>query len=65
MIVSQKFIDTRSGEIVEQILISEICHFEKYTGPLNAGDFDTTKAKQSEITGAHWLDIPFQWEGKP
>jgi len=37
---SQKFIDTRSGEIVTQVPISEIGHFEEYNGPLRVGDFD-------------------------
>jgi len=43
--VSQKFIDTRTGEIVTQVPLSQIAHFEEYNGPLQAGDFDTTKTK--------------------
>lgn len=45
MFVSQKFVDTRTGEIVTQVPISEICNFEEYEGPLQAGDFDTTLAE--------------------
>ena len=44
--VSQKFIDTRTGEIVDRVLLSQIAHFEEYNGPLQAGDFDITKAKE-------------------
>ena len=36
---SQRFIDTRTGEIVVQVPISQIAHFEEYLGPLQAGDF--------------------------
>lgn len=45
---SQKFIDTRTGEIVTQVPISEICSFNEYAGPLQAGDFDTTQAAKPE-----------------
>jgi len=48
---SQKFIDTRTGEIVVQVPISEICHFEEYGGPLQAGDFKLAEPKKSD-----WLD---------
>lgn len=40
---SQRFVDIRTGEIVTQVLISEIFHFEEYHGALQAGDFDITK----------------------
>lgn len=40
MFINQKFIDTRTGEIVEQVPISEIQHFEEYDGILKAGDVD-------------------------
>lgn len=39
MLQSQKFIDTRSGEIVTQIPLFDIGHFEEYHGNLQAGDF--------------------------
>ena len=41
MFTSQKFIDTRTGEIVIQVPICEFAHFEKYTGSVNVGEFDT------------------------
>lgn len=37
---SQKFIDTRTGEIVIQVPIMEFAHFEKYTGSTEVGEFD-------------------------
>jgi len=55
---SQRFIDTRTGEIVTRVLISDICHFEEYSGVLQDSDFNTTKAKPLEIPGARWLDAP-------
>lgn len=36
---SQRFIDDRTGEIVTQILLSQISHYAKYNGPLTAGQF--------------------------
>jgi hypothetical protein len=39
MFTSQLFIDTRTGEIVDSILLSQIQHFEEYNGHLQAGDF--------------------------
>lgn len=42
--VSKKFIDTRTGEIVVQVPISEIAHFEEYEGHLEAGDVDQITA---------------------
>ncbi len=41
MFTSQKFIDTRTGEIVIQIPILDIRHFEKYTGSAQVGDIVT------------------------
>jgi len=35
---SQKFIDDRTGEILTTIPLSEIAHFDKYDGLLEAGD---------------------------
>ena len=37
---SQKFIDTRTGEIVIQVPIMDFAHFEKYTGSTAVGEFD-------------------------
>ena len=37
---SQKFIDTRTGEIVIQVPITAVAHFEKYTGSTPVGEFD-------------------------
>lgn len=45
---SQRFIDTRSGEIVTSVLISEIQHFEEYNGPLQKGDFDCSQVTEPE-----------------
>ena len=35
---SQKFIDTRTGEIVIQVPVLDIGHFEKYHGSVEVGD---------------------------
>ena len=48
MFTSQKFIDTRTGEIVVQVPISEIGHFEEYNGALSAGDFKIERRPGSE-----------------
>jgi hypothetical protein len=40
-IESQRFIDTRTGDIVTQVPVSEIAHFEKYSGPRAVGEIDT------------------------
>ena len=40
-IASQRFIDTRTGEIVEAVPIHKIAHFSKYAGPRAVGEFDT------------------------
>jgi len=37
---NQRFRDTRTGKIVTQVPISEIGHFEEYSGQLKAGDFE-------------------------
>ena len=37
---SQKFIDTRTGEIVIQIPILDIRHFEKYHGSKDVGEYE-------------------------
>lgn len=36
---SQKFVDTRNGEIKTVIPLLEIAHFEKYNGAADDGDF--------------------------
>lgn len=36
---SQKFIDDRTGEIVTQILLSQISHYSEYAGPRAPGEF--------------------------
>lgn len=41
MFTSQKFIDTRSGEIVIQVPVLDINHFEKYRGSRDVGDYDS------------------------
>lgn len=40
MFTSQKFIDKRSGEIVIQVPVLDINHFDKYAGTAEAGEFD-------------------------
>ncbi len=63
---SQRFIDTRTGEIVVQVPISEIAHFEEYNGPelqpftvwavqlLHAShDIEAENAEQAERIAGH------------
>jgi hypothetical protein len=45
MFTSQRYIDDRSGEIVTQIPLMEIAHFDEYNGPLQAGDVKLPDAK--------------------
>jgi len=45
---SQKFIDTRTGEILTVIPISEIAFFEKYEGPLKAGEKQELKPSEAQ-----------------
>lgn len=52
-IVSKRFIDTRTGEIVTSVLLSQIQHFEEYDGPLQKGDFDTRLAGHMRNAGDH------------
>ena len=75
---SQRFKDTRTGKIVTQVPISEIAHFEKYSGNLQAGDIcitaidgstgmDTATAFQivyelAEQNIADQLDMPAEHE---
>ena len=40
MFTSQKFIDTRTGEIVTLIPILDIRHFEKYNGSNDVGEYE-------------------------
>ncbi len=37
---SQRFIDSRTGEIVTTIKLSEIAYFDKYSGDSEPGEFD-------------------------
>ena len=46
---SQKFRDTRTGEIVTQIPIHDINHFDEYNGAVNVGDFDLTETQRRLI----------------
>jgi len=39
---SQKFIDTRTGEIVILVPVMDIGHFEKYHGSAEVGEFGVT-----------------------
>ena len=39
-ITSQRFIDSRSGEIVTTIKLTEIAYFDKYAGDSEPGEFD-------------------------
>lgn len=48
MFTSQRFIDSRTGEIVTQIPLSQIQHFDKYRGPLQPGDFCCTACQRQE-----------------
>jgi hypothetical protein len=41
MFTSQKFIDTRTGEIVIQVPVLDIGHFAKYHGSRDVGDYDS------------------------
>lgn len=41
LFTSQRFIDTRTGEIVIQIPVLDIRHFEKYAGSATVGEFVT------------------------
>jgi len=43
MFTSQKFIDTRTGEIVIQVPVLDIGHFEKYHGTTDVGEIDHAK----------------------
>ena len=43
MFTSQKFIDTRTGEIVIQVPVLDIRHFEEYAGSLEVGEFERPK----------------------
>lgn len=52
-ITSKRFIDTRSGEIVTSILLTQIQHFEEYDGPLQKGDFDAQLASHMANAGDH------------
>ena len=56
---SQKFRDTRTGEIVTQIPLTEIQHFDKYNGTTAAGDFDKPAKK------ADWIDSHVEIIGLP
>lgn len=53
MMVSKRFIDTRNGEIVTSILLTQIQYFEEYEGPLQKGDFDTRLAGHMTNAGDH------------
>lgn len=44
MFTSQRFKDTRTGEIVDSFNISEISHYDEYNGPLRAGDVEAKPA---------------------
>jgi len=45
MMTSQRFIDSRTGEIVTTIPLSQIAYFDEYNGPVLAGGRDE-QAKQ-------------------
>ena len=49
---SQRFKDTRTGEIVTQVPISEIYFFEEYEGPLQA------------LTQPRTLELSTNWPSK-
>jgi DNA-directed RNA polymerase subunit RPC12/RpoP len=53
MFTNQRFIDTRTGEIVTQVPISEIADFQEYDGILVKGDFDITLAEAMTNAGDH------------
>lgn len=44
LFTSQRFIDTRTGEIVIQIPILDIGHFEKYSGSKDVGEYDEVQS---------------------
>jgi len=48
MFKSQKFIDSRTGEIVTQVPLSQIQHFDEYNGPKECGQFDTRIAGRQQ-----------------
>lgn len=52
---SMRFRDTRTGEIVTQVPISEFSHFDEYDGPLQAGDFSCVAADK-KLKQPDWLD---------
>lgn len=41
MMISQRYRDSRTGEIKTLIPLMEIPYFDEYNGPLEAGDTDT------------------------
>jgi len=53
---SQKFIDTRTGEILTTIPLSEIAFFDKYEGPLKVGEKETN---------GHNVEITLEFEQRP
>jgi hypothetical protein len=48
--LSQKFRDSRTGEIKTVIPVLEIPYFDKYNGPLEDGDVDLTCGKDRNET---------------
>lgn len=46
---SQRFIDTRTGEIVTQVPISEIAHFEEYNGTALHQEFVCKACRRPEL----------------
>jgi len=46
---SQRFRDSRTGEIVTTILLTEIQHFVEYDGPVAPGEFDLTETQRQLI----------------
>jgi hypothetical protein len=43
-----KFIDSRTGEIVTTIRLSEITYFDKYSGTREVGEFDSLIAGRQQ-----------------
>lgn len=56
MFTSQRFIDSRTGEIVTQVPLSQIQYFDEYGGPLQAGDFD------QRIAGRKPAEVEQDWD---
>jgi len=57
---SQRFRDSRTGEIVTSVLISEIQHFNEYNGPTEAGEFDKPPnhyEEKQEARRQRYLDL--------